>query len=82
MSGADLPTKPTMLFLHGVGGFDQDSHWRGALEQSLEWIGKIAPKRAVLTHMHIPLDYETVMAETPSHVEPAYDGLVIEHPAV
>jgi phosphoribosyl 1,2-cyclic phosphate phosphodiesterase len=25
--------------------------------------------------MHIDLDYETIMAETPNHVEPAYDGL-------
>jgi phosphoribosyl 1,2-cyclic phosphate phosphodiesterase len=49
-----------------------------SLEQSLEWISRLAPKRAILTHMHIPLDYDTVMAETPAHVEPAYDGLAFE----
>ncbi|MCB1462828.1 MAG: MBL fold metallo-hydrolase [Nitratireductor sp.] len=49
-----------------------------SLSQALEWIAKLTPKRAVLTHMHIPLDYETVQLETPDHVEPAYDGLVIE----
>lgn len=49
-----------------------------SLEEALNWIAKLAPKRAFLTHMHIPLDYETVKAETPIHVEPAYDGLVIE----
>lgn len=49
-----------------------------SLEQSLDWISRTAPKRAVLTHMHIPLDYETVMRETPEHVEPGYDGLRIE----
>lgn len=49
-----------------------------SLEQSLGWIEHFQPKRAVLTHMHTPLDYETVMGETPPHVEPAYDGLVIE----
>lgn len=48
-----------------------------SLEQSLAWIEKIAPQRAILTHMHVPLDYETVMRETPAHVEPAYDGLQI-----
>ncbi len=48
-----------------------------SLSQSLEWIEKIRPKNAILTHMHIPLDYDTVMNETPSHVEPAYDGLSI-----
>lgn len=51
-----------------------------SLAEALGWIARLAPKRAVLTHMHIPLDYATVMAETPDHVEPAYDGLVIELP--
>ncbi len=47
------------------------------LERSLEWIAQAAPKRAVLTNMHIDLDYETVLAETPDNVEPAYDGMQI-----
>ena len=50
------------------------------LAQSLEWIVKVAAKRAVLTNMHIDLDYETVRAETPEHVTPAYDGMVITLP--
>lgn len=45
------------------------------LARSLEWIEKARPKRAVLTNMHIDLDYETVLNETPPHVEPAYDGM-------
>ena len=45
------------------------------LERSLEWIKRAAPKRAVLTNMHIDLDYATVAAETPDHIIPAYDGL-------
>ncbi len=52
-----------------------------SLEQSLDWIKKLAPERAILTHMHTPLeplDYETVMAETPDHVEPGFDGLQFE----
>lgn len=49
-----------------------------SLEQTLEWIGRIAPKRAVLTNMHVDLDYETLRAELPENVEPAYDGMIIE----
>ena len=49
-----------------------------SLEQAMGWIDRLQPKRAILTHMHIPLDYDTVMRETPDHVEPAYDGMVIE----
>ena len=46
----------------------------------LQWIERLKPGRAVLTHMHTPLDYATVAAETPDNVEPAYDGLVLEIP--
>ncbi|NTS33955.1 MBL fold metallo-hydrolase [Phyllobacterium sp. BT25] len=49
-----------------------------SLEESIEWIDKLKPRRAILTHMHVPLDYETVMRETPDHVEPAFDGLTFE----
>ena len=51
-----------------------------SLNQALEWIDRLDPRRAVLTHMHIPLDYETVARQTPEHVSPAYDGMVIETP--
>ncbi len=53
-----------------------------SLRQALDVIETVKPKRAYLTHMHIPLDYDTVLSETPAHVEPAYDGLVIELAAV
>ncbi|WP_419914954.1 MBL fold metallo-hydrolase [Hoeflea sp.] len=49
-----------------------------SLGEALEWIDRLKPRKAVLTHMHIPLDYETVARETPDHVEPAYDMMVIE----
>lgn len=45
------------------------------LERSLEWIERAAPKQAVLTNMHIDLDYKTVMDETSETIQPAYDGL-------
>ena len=49
-----------------------------SLDEALDWIEKFSPNRAILTHMHIPLDYETVLNETPDHVQPAYDGLSFE----
>ncbi|WAX93426.1 MBL fold metallo-hydrolase [Aminobacter sp. NyZ550] len=51
-----------------------------SLSEALEWIGKLKPSKAVLTHMHVPLDYAAVMDATPAHVEPAYDGMTIEMP--
>lgn len=48
------------------------------LSQTLEWITRVAPKSAVLTNMHIDLDYEVLRGETPDHIQPAYDGMVLE----
>jgi phosphoribosyl 1,2-cyclic phosphate phosphodiesterase len=43
--------------------------------QALEWIDRVRPRRAILTNMHIDLDYETLRRSLPPGVEPAYDGL-------
>ncbi|MBO9465012.1 MBL fold metallo-hydrolase [Tropicibacter sp. R15_0] len=49
------------------------------LDLALEWIARVAPRRAILTNMHIDLDYAEVEAETPDHITPAYDGMVIRY---
>jgi len=50
------------------------------LAQSLAWIERIGPCRAVLTHMDQSLDYCELAAELPPGVEPGRDGLAIELP--
>jgi phosphoribosyl 1,2-cyclic phosphate phosphodiesterase len=47
------------------------------LAKTLEWIERAAPDRAVITNMHVDLDHDRVAAETPDHVDPAYDGMVL-----
>jgi phosphoribosyl 1,2-cyclic phosphate phosphodiesterase len=44
---------------------------------ALDWIARVKPRRAVLTNMHIDLDYEALRRELPPGVEPAFDGMVI-----
>jgi len=48
------------------------------LDLALEWIARVKPKRAVLTNLHIDMDYRTLKAELPEGVEPAFDGMEIE----
>ncbi len=50
------------------------------LENSLAWIARMRPRRAVLTNMHIDLDHDQVARETPDHVTPAHDGMIIRYP--
>lgn len=47
------------------------------LAQSLDWIDRAKPKRAILTNMHIDLDHAEVDAETADHITPAHDGMTI-----
>ncbi|MEO8242671.1 MAG: MBL fold metallo-hydrolase [bacterium] len=47
------------------------------LAMTLEWIERARPEAAVLTNMHLDMDYDTLLAELPSTVTPAYDGRVI-----
>jgi phosphoribosyl 1,2-cyclic phosphate phosphodiesterase len=45
------------------------------LEDTLQAITRLKPRRAILTNMHNDMDYDTLRAELPAGVEPAYDGL-------
>lgn len=49
-----------------------------SLSEALEHIGRYQPREAVLTNLHIDLDYARTEAETPANVHPAYDGLRID----
>jgi phosphoribosyl 1,2-cyclic phosphate phosphodiesterase len=49
-----------------------------SLEESLEWIERVRPRRAVLTNLHTDLDYETLRRSLPAGIEPAFDGMTIE----
>ncbi len=47
------------------------------VEKALKWIARVAPERAVLTNLHIDLDYADLKGKLPPGVEPAYDGMSI-----
>jgi len=47
------------------------------VDKALEWISRIKPERAYLTHMSGLLDYDTLASSLPDGIEPAYDGLEI-----
>ena len=47
------------------------------VDLTLSWIRKVRPRRAVLTNLHIDLDYQTLRHSLPEGVEAAYDGMEI-----
>lgn len=49
-----------------------------SLSETLDLIERFRPRQAVLTDMHIDLDYARTEAETPQHVTPAFDGMRID----
>jgi phosphoribosyl 1,2-cyclic phosphate phosphodiesterase len=49
------------------------------LALSLDWIARARPRRAVLTNMHLDMDYDTLCTELPPHIRPAHDGMKITY---
>jgi phosphoribosyl 1,2-cyclic phosphate phosphodiesterase len=49
-----------------------------SLPETLDWIARFGPRQAVLTNMHIDLDYARTEAQTPDNVTPAFDGMQID----
>lgn len=49
------------------------SHW--SLSETLFWLEEINPKKALITNMHVDLDYDFVNKNTPENVTPCHDGL-------
>ena len=47
------------------------------LNQTLNWISRFDPGRAVLTHMDQSMDYAGLLAELPAGVVPGHDGMVV-----
>jgi phosphoribosyl 1,2-cyclic phosphate phosphodiesterase len=48
------------------------------LDDILALIQRIAPRRAILTHMNHRFDHEELLRTLPAGVEPGYDGMVVE----
>lgn len=53
-----------------------------SVNEAVQWSKRFQVRRAVLTHMHIDLDYATLTQELPEGIEPAFDGMAIELPLV
>jgi phosphoribosyl 1,2-cyclic phosphate phosphodiesterase len=49
-----------------------------SVKQALDWIQRLGVKRAILTHMTVELDYESLRRQLPPRVEPGYDGMVVD----
>lgn len=47
------------------------------LAESLDWIARMQPRRAVLTNLHTDLDYAALCSSLPEHIRPAHDGMVL-----
>jgi phosphoribosyl 1,2-cyclic phosphate phosphodiesterase len=48
------------------------------LAKTLQWIERVKPRHAILTHLSSSLDYDKLMKELPKGVEVAYDGMNLE----
>ncbi|RCL03610.1 MAG: 2-cyclic phosphate phosphodiesterase [Candidatus Tokpelaia sp. JSC161] len=71
LSGLDV------LIIESLQYKSHPSHF--SLDNALDWISRLAPRCAILTHMHVFLDYSTLLLKIPKNVKPAYDGMSFEY---
>lgn len=48
------------------------------LAKTIGWIDRLRVEQGYLTHLDIDMDYDSLRASLPPHIQPAYDGMVIE----
>ena len=64
-----------------IGSFANQPHKTHVhVAKALEWINRLKPVRAILTHLGPDLDYNALSAELPEGVFAAYDGITVEVP--
>jgi phosphoribosyl 1,2-cyclic phosphate phosphodiesterase len=49
-----------------------------SVQQALDWVERVGARRAILTHMTVELDYETLSRQMPPNVQVGYDGMMVE----
>ncbi|MFL5806255.1 MAG: MBL fold metallo-hydrolase [Roseiflexaceae bacterium] len=75
---------PSLAHLHGLdllvlNALRQKPHpTHFSLDQALEMIGELRPRRALLVHMTHDMEHDTINATLPEHVRLAYDGQIVE----
>ena len=61
-----------------VSSFGAKEHPTHAhVDRALEWIARVKPRRAILTHLSVGLDHASLQAKV-APVEVAFDGMVVE----
>jgi len=79
-------TEDTLAALEGldtwvVGCLQRAPHpVHAGLDQVLDWVARLRPRRVVLTHMSQDLDWAWMRANLPPGIEPSHDGMVLEVP--
>jgi phosphoribosyl 1,2-cyclic phosphate phosphodiesterase len=48
------------------------------LDVVYEWVARVRPRRTVLTHMGVGMDWGWLKANLPPGIEPGFDGMVLE----
>ena len=62
-----------------VDCFQRQPHKTHAnLEQVLDWVERLQPRRVVLTHMGYDIDWLWMKQRLPPHIELAHDGMMLE----
>lgn len=65
-----------MLIIDGLRWVEHPSHFN--IEEACQLIKQLGVKQAYLTHISHEVEHQDLVSKLPAHIQPAYDGLVVE----
>lgn len=74
-SGLERLTDLDLWIVDSLRYNDHPTH--AHVDKTLSWLARTRANRAVLTNLHIDMDYKTLASELPPIATPAYDGMTI-----
>lgn len=67
-----------LLIIECNNGFEKSENGHSDIEQVLTYIKELSPKKTILTHLSVKVDYDKLTKVLPSNIELAFDGMEAE----
>jgi phosphoribosyl 1,2-cyclic phosphate phosphodiesterase len=62
----------------GAGYYNDWVKTHASFPRVFEWVKRITPKQTYISDVTVNMDHDSLLAELPEHIRPAYDGLRLE----
>ena len=62
----------------GAGYYNEWVKTHASFPTVFEWVKRLNPHKTYISDISVNMDHDALLAELPEHIQPAYDGLILE----